>query len=612
MTATQLRGGEATQRFLLEFSDALRAVTDAAELQRIASGLLGRHLGVAGVHYAELREDEGLYIVGPDYHCEHYRSLAGTYRIADFGEMMSALRGGRPVAIDDVEAAPLLSGRARATYRRLGVRAFAAAPLVRDGRLVWTLAVLCTQPRAWTPAEVELVQECGERTWGDVQRLVAEAALRESHEALEARVAERTRELEAMRREAERANAAKSRFLAAASHDLRQPLQTMHIAIELLGRSLHEPAAALPLQKLAAAARTMDELLATLLDVDRLEQGALVPHVVDFRLRPLLARLRSELGWTADAKGIRLAIDDCDAVVRSDPSLLDVMLRNLVGNAIKFTARGGVHVSFVRDGDALRIDVRDTGIGIATEHLGHVFDDYYQAPGGRETARPGVGLGLAIVQQIGRALGHEVTVQSAVGVGTTFSLKVARGDGRPAESAVTPQAASRAPRPCGDGRHVLHVEDDPGIAESLGMLLALEGYRVTSVRSAAEALAALEQGPPPDVIVTDYQLPQGVTGLQLLHEVAKRRRPRPPTIVMSGDISERLAIEGAQIADRILRKPVEGATLLREIDALFDGVRARSAPAGHDGEAVQRSAAGTNGSPRAVSNPADRDTGGLR
>ncbi len=391
-------------------------------------------------------------------------------------------------------------------------------------------------------------------------------------------------ELEAARNAAVQANEFKSRFLASASHDLRQPLQTIWSLHAVLSRSLAGGPLQPSLALLEEAVRYLDDTLAALMDVNRIERGVIVPVQRDFRLTEMLHRLRADFSVAASARGLALGIDDSAEVVRSDPTLLPVILRNLLANAIKYTPRGEVRLRVRRDGARLAIDVTDSGVGIDQEHLPRIFEAFYRVDATGLDQRRGVGLGLSIVHSLCRLLDHEVRVESEVGRGSTFTVSLPCGT---ADEAATQNAAAPEPRaacppaspggPTGRRGTILHVEDDAGVARSMGLLLSLEGYDVVHAASRAEALRRVEEGVRPDLILCDFHLQQGQTGDQVVSELAEALGRKPPTIVLTGDISDRQIGKARAIADRILPKPVDIDVLLREFDGLL--VAVPSAPA---------------------------------
>ena len=366
------------------------------------------------------------------------------------------------------------------------------------------------------------------------------------------------------------ANEVKSRFLAAASHDLRQPLQTIWSLQAVLTRVFKDSGYGPQLALLGEAVHTMDHMLSALIDINRLEMGAIQPVIRDFPLREILPRLRSEFGYAAAGKLLALDIADSPEFVCSDAMLLPVILRNLIGNAIKYTKAGMVRLRVRSQGAHIIIDVMDSGPGIPQEHLKRLCDAFYAVDKSSRDQRRGVGLGLSIVQTICRLLNHTVSIHSSVGEGSTFSIQLERGvrADLPTESIPTP-AFIPAPH-SGGFKKILHIEDDPSLARSMAMLLSLEGYEVTGAASRDEALQQVaEYGLRPDLILCDFQLPMGFTGDGIVAEIAARLKFKPPTVMLTGDIANRHIKKAELIADRILPKPVDVNVLLREFDALL-------------------------------------------
>ena len=375
-----------------------------------------------------------------------------------------------------------------------------------------------------------------------------------------------------------RANEVKSRFLAAASHDLRQPLQTIGSLQSVLARTLKDTDCAPHIALLEESVRAMDHMLSSLVDINRLEKGAIQPVIRDFPLQEILPKLRSEFTYAAAAKPLTLDVADSKEFARSDPMLLPVILRNLLGNAIKYTQRGSIELRVRTEGSQLFIDIVDSGPGIAPEYLERLFEAFYQVDNPNRDQRQGVGLGLSIVQTICRLLDHTVTIESRMGVGSTFTVQLARGV--PTDvSARLPPLLNLTPVPAGV-RKVLHIEDDPGIARSMAMLLRLEGYEVISAASRDEALQHLEaHDARPDLILCDYQLPMGFTGDEIVAEIVARLHFKPPTIMLTGDIADRHVAQAKLVVDVILPKPVDVNLLLREIDNLLNRCAASTLPA---------------------------------
>lgn len=377
--------------------------------------------------------------------------------------------------------------------------------------------------------------------------------------------------LAAQRDAALNASKGKSQFLAAASHDLRQPLQTIWTMQAILARALAQSEYAEPLAAIEDAVRNMDQMLSSILDINRLEAGAIDPVIEDFPLRDILPRLHAEFAYGAARKAVTLDVEDCAEFARSDRSLLPVILRNLLGNAIKYTQHGWVRLRVRASGDQLHIEVRDTGIGIAPENLRRLFDAFYQVENAALDGHEGVGLGLSIVQQFSKVLDHRISVESRIGEGSTFTVRLPRG-----------VAGARGPNPCrvaipmpappAGAPRVLHIEDDPAVARAIALLLRLEGYEVLSAATRDEAMRYIKgPTPPPDLVLSDYRLPMGFRGDAIIAEIVAWLGFKPPTIMLTGDTTDGHIAQVMRIADRILPKPVDVNLLLREISSLLDG-----------------------------------------
>ncbi|MEO8224080.1 MAG: ATP-binding protein [Gammaproteobacteria bacterium] len=378
-----------------------------------------------------------------------------------------------------------------------------------------------------------------------------------------------TDELRAARAEADSASKAKSRFLATASHDLRQPLQALQLLNAALGRRVSDAAGLDLIQRQQAALDGMGDLLNALLDVTRLESGALTPDLEVVPLADVLADLQGQFDTVATSRNLTLTVAPATECLRTDRVLFRQVLQNLLNNALKYTRQGGVTVSVHRDDSSLRIAVTDTGVGIPAGEIDRVFDEYYRVdtPG----ARPrGFGLGLTIVRQIARLLGYTVTAESELGRGSTFALLV------PAASLVEPAAGHVVPdtRP---GRHldipkpgILIIEDDAPVRDALQLVLGLEGYPVHAAESAAAAEDLFgRHGADIDLVVSDYQLGDGRNGLELLEKLRARAGRDLPAVILSGDMSPALAAIGTFARVALLRKPVDAPRLVALLEELF-------------------------------------------
>ena len=368
-------------------------------------------------------------------------------------------------------------------------------------------------------------------------------------------------ELDTARRDADLANTAKSRFLAAASHDLRQPLQTLALVQGLLANLVHGERGQRLVARIDETVGAMTGMLNTLLDINQIEAGSLRPEVATFALGPLLDRLRDEFAYHAEAKGLELHVVGCGRFVASDPRLLEQMLRNLISNALKYTTMGKVLVGCRRHGTALTIEVLDTGVGIAEVELKAIFAEYHQIGNAARERSRGLGLGLAIVQRLGDLLGHPIQVRSRTGHGSRFWVEVPT-------AAATAAAAPTVPRPAAGRALILLVEDDPEIRDLLDMALQAAGHDTMIAGDAAGALA--EQGAiRPDLVLTDYNLPGRGNGLDLAARIRAAGSVTTPVVVLTGDISDATVRDIARAGCVQLSKPVKTAELLATIAVLL-------------------------------------------
>jgi two-component system CheB/CheR fusion protein len=389
--------------------------------------------------------------------------------------------------------------------------------------------------------------------------------------------------LEAARAEAEAANVAKSRFLAAASHDLRQPLQTLALLQGLLAKSVTEEKPRELVSRIDETLAAMSGMLNTLLDINQIEAGVVRAEAASFVIDTLLARLHDEFSYVTHAQGLELRVVGCRELVVSDARLLEQMLRNLLANAIKYTKRGKILLGCRRKGGTLRIEVRDTGIGIADADLGAIFEEYHQIGNAARQRNRGLGLGLSIVKRLGGMLKHRIRVRSVVGKGSSFSVEVPLAAVASA-TAEPPTARGAAPR-VGAARPgtVLVVEDDEDLRNLLDRLLVQDGHRTLVAADGAEALAVLAHAPPdmlPDLVLADYNLPNGIDGLQVATKVRAAVKRDIPVVILTGDITT-AALRDISRRDLVrLNKPVKSVELLSLVGRLLPAPRAAaSAPA---------------------------------
>ncbi|HUO67979.1 MAG TPA: ATP-binding protein [Gammaproteobacteria bacterium] len=360
-------------------------------------------------------------------------------------------------------------------------------------------------------------------------------------------------------------NRQKSHFLAAASHDLRQPLQTLYLlnrAAQRVGGSNSALTALLDRQQLALD--SMAALLASVLDISKLDSGAVEVRPAACPIDDIFARLRSDFEPQAADKGLALTIEGSAETAFTDAELLRRLLANLVSNAIRYTHAGEVRVSCAARGNRLRIEIRDTGIGIPPDQVERVFEEFYQVD--RGTQRPeGLGLGLSIVRRLANLLRCDIELDSALGKGTTFFVTVERSVVR--EGAMERKGHVES----SSTGNVLIIDDERAVAEATSLLLELEGYQVAVASSEGEALKlALVRSP--DLIVSDFHLRGGETGVGVVSAVRNRLADTIPVVFVTGDTAK-AALADSKIDNAVLlNKPVRADDL---IAAVRNGIATR-------------------------------------
>jgi PAS domain S-box-containing protein len=416
------------------------------------------------------------------------------------------------------------------------------------------------------PVEVSLspVEDAGEVLVAAAIRDITERNRVKGELIVARELAEQARELaDEARDTADRANLAKSRFLATASHDLRQPLQTLALLNGALLRLVEDSDAVAALNQQELAIGAMSRLLNALLDISKLESGAIKPELTDFKVAAIFEELRSEFASIAVRKGLDLQIQSSGYHVYSDPSLVEQILRNLLSNAIKYTRSGRVVLHCAQEGDAkVRIEVEDTGIGIAADQLPYIYDEFYQVGVPTNSTRDGYGLGLSIVQRLVKLLNLGFEVKSEPGKGSAFSLVL---PGRLAQSlppAVDPQRCEPKRSPQAGKTRVLLVEDDNGVRDATRMLLRVEGFAVDAVCSTAEALQLAKEKPEIDLLVTDYHLGNSETGTQLVATLRAQLGRPLKAVLITGDTSSAVRELIMDEHSRIASKPIKADELL--------------------------------------------------
>ncbi|WP_159976952.1 MULTISPECIES: PAS-domain containing protein [unclassified Novosphingobium] len=400
-----------------------------------------------------------------------------------------------------------------------------------------------------------------------------ERSLTETAETLERRVDERTAELVDLNRqlveaknEAETANRSKTSFIAAASHDLLQPLNAARLFVSAMdGHAMPERPRAL-VQQASTALDSVEDLLEALFEISRLDAGAIQPEFADLSLASILSALRVEFAPLAAAGGLAFVVPDTLMWVRSDARLLRRVLQNFVSNAIRYTEQGSVTVEVELEGDDVVVTVRDTGPGIAPRDRDEIFEEFRRV--GKTQKIPGKGLGLAIVRRVTTMLGHRMDLTTAPGQGAAFSIRLPRA----ASAAALPEAGLAAiTARAGPGGLVLVIDNDPGILSGMEALLENWGLDVVTANdpSDAAALAALEQGPA--MLIVDYHLDDDLTGDNAIAALRAKAGRDVPAIVITADRGAETKAQLAGLSLPLLNKPVKPAqlrALLRQMDVL--------------------------------------------
>jgi signal transduction histidine kinase len=384
--------------------------------------------------------------------------------------------------------------------------------------------------------------------------------LQSSYATLERKVDERTHQLQL-------ANLAKSRFLAAASHDLRQPLHALNLFVAQLRSEVDPAERSRVAGRIEAAVDNMNGLFNALLDISKLDSGALKPNVSDFPIDSVLKHMLTTFAAAASEKGLNLRIVPSSVWVRSDAILLERILLNFLSNAVRYTESGGVVVGCRREGTKLRVDVYDTGPGIAEGQQRNIFNEFYQLVPKEKGGRDGLGLGLAIVERLGALLDHPIGLESNIGKGSRFSVTVptvripAAGPRRVTVQTKSPTDALR-------GKSIVVIDDDMLVLDAMRGLLEQWGCSVLTAKSAQEALEGMDGGRP-DLIISDGHLQEGETGIEAIARLRRALGVPIPAFLISGDISPDRLEEAKAAGHHLLHKPVSPVALRAIVSRLL-------------------------------------------
>jgi Na+/proline symporter/signal transduction histidine kinase len=404
-------------------------------------------------------------------------------------------------------------------------------------------------------------------TLTDITPTVAAAeALEQANETLERRVRERTEELTRLnaelgraKREADEANISKTRFLAAASHDILQPLNAARLYVTSMVERQGGGEDARLVHNIDASLDAVEEIFGALLDISRLDTGAMKPEIVSFRIDDLLRQLKLEFVPLARAKDLDLVFVPCSLTVKSDRRLLRRLLQNLVSNAVKYTPAGRVLVGCRRRHGKLRIEVHDTGLGIPKSKQRIIFTEFHRLDTGAKVAR-GLGLGLSIVERIARVLDHRIELRSTVGRGSLFAVEVPRSSAQAVQHAPRRRVTRLDPGHLA-GTTVLCVDNEPSVLDGMETLLSSWGCHVIKAPDLAAAIAAvLESQNTPDGLLIDYHLDEG-NGVDAVTELRRRYGVDLPAILITADRTPAVRETARRNGIQVLNKPVKPAAL---------------------------------------------------
>lgn len=382
---------------------------------------------------------------------------------------------------------------------------------------------------------------------------------------LQRRIQEATVDLEAKKNEAEQANRDKSNFLAAVSHDLRQPMHAIGLFSATLKHRVSTPEQAELVQRIEDSVNALQIMFDELLNISRLDSGTLEPRLESCDLAAILKQAGQTFQPIAEQRNLRLRVRACPARVSCDAMLLGRIINNLTANAIRYTEQGGVLIGCRRRQSGWVIQVWDTGIGIAAEHLPHIFEEYYQIGNTARNRTQGIGLGLAIVQRIARLLGYPLDVRSRPGRGTVFSITVPISLDVPSERRT---GSERSPGQF-KGERVLVIDDDQAALDSIVALLESWGLNPIPAESGAEALTRLQNTAAPNLIICDYRLPKA-SGVSVIAALRAQLSVEVPAMLISGDSATESVVNMRTSGLPVLYKPVRPAKLRALISSLLE------------------------------------------
>jgi signal transduction histidine kinase/CheY-like chemotaxis protein len=365
---------------------------------------------------------------------------------------------------------------------------------------------------------------------------------------------------------AEQANIAKTRFLASASHDLRQPVHALGMLVGALRGCRMDDGGRRLVQLIDDSIGSLDSLFTALLDISRLDAGVVTPRLQSFPIQPLLEKICRDEATAAAAKDVHIRLVPCAQIVKSDPVLLERIMRNLISNAVRYTDNGRVLVGCRRSGKRLSIEVWDSGRGISAHEQKHIFQEFYQTENPERDRSKGLGLGLAIVRRLADMLDTPLTLRSRLGKGSVFKLVVVLSDEKPSMETRAGDAPPITPHPS----FILVIDDEAAIRESMNSLLAGWGHRVVVAGSCDEMLDhAAGFSRVPDLIISDYRLRERENGVDTVLRLRSEFNEDIPAILITGDTEPRRIREASESDCLLMHKPVPHSKLRAAVTNLI-------------------------------------------
>lgn len=567
---------------ILEWQAATREVlriTSRApvDLDRVLLTVIGTSLKLCNADAAGIvrpRDSTGNHVAQVGLPASYFDYLSKVPLEPDRNSLVGrALLEARTILILDAMTDPELAG----SHESHSFRSWLGVPLMREDKAIGILVLARTYPRPPLPrnrtrAVTSRLYWSRDLPFNDREvELVSTFA---GQAAIAIENARQVDEIQDQRWQLKRANSVKSRFLATASHDLRQPLHALNLFVAQLREARDEAEREQIVRQIEAGVTSMNELFNGLLDMSKLDADVLKPDIKDIPVQHLLNRMHTTFANAARERGIRLRIVPSSAWIRSDLILLERILSNLLSNAVRYTVGGAIVVGCRRRGRHLRIDVCDSGPGIPSDKQQAVFAEFYQLAGPVDGQAVGLGLGLSIVKRLGELLDHPLELVSQPAKGTRFSVTVRSGEAISARTSVAAPATDSIG--VGLDKRILVIDDDDLVLAAMRTSLEGWGASVLTANAPDEAISkSASQDLPPDLIISDYRLANGETGITAIRRLREEFQADVPAFLISGDTTPARLREARHQGYLLLHKPVTPMALRTTIHRTLGGYAAQ-------------------------------------